>query len=115
MNYIKANRSVPTLTKFGTGKKLACSDMVKFISCMLANIKVSDTGDAKYMQQEVDKILKNLELDGQLYITIGNVDEFIDNYLTDIRWGVEYYTTKATKPFEGIQIRWSQGHIDMKM
>lgn len=115
MAYIKANQSVPTLTKFGTGKKLPCSDMVRFISCMLANIKVSNSSDAQYMQREIDKILTDLDLDTYLHITIGDVDEFIDSYLTDVRWGVQYYTNKVTKSFEGIQISWSKGHIDMKM
>ena len=113
MNYIKANRSVPTLTKFGTGKKLPCGDMVRFISCMLANIKVSDSSDTKYMQQEVDKILQDLDLDTYLHITIGDVDSYIDTYLAN--WGDSYYTNYTNRPFEGIQIRWSNGHIDMKM
>lgn len=115
MTYIKANRGVPTLTKFGTGKKLPCGDMVRFISCVLANIKVSNSSDTKYMQQEVDKILKDLDLDTCLYITIGDVDGFIDSYLTDISLGVRFYTNKVNKSFEGIQIRWSKGHIDMKI
>jgi len=67
------------------------------------------------MQREIDKILTDLDLDTYLHITIGDVDEFIDSYLTDVRWGVQYYTNKVTKPFEGIQISWSKGHIDMKM
>lgn len=110
--YVKANRNVPVLTKFGTGKKLPCSDMVRFISCMLANIKLQDAKDESYMQKEVDKLLEEIGIK-DLSIIVGAVDGFLD--IATNPMGLSWVKSKYNKPFDGITIRWSSGHIDIKM
>ena len=112
--YVSKNKNVPILTKFGTGKKLPCSDMVRFISCMLANIEIQQGNDESYIQKEINQILKDIEIKG-LTITVGHIGEMIDSYLDDIRGGVKFYRNETTKPFDGISIEWSTGHIDIKI
>lgn len=113
--YCQENRGVPVLTKFGTGKKLPCGDMVKFISCILANIKIQDAKDENYMQREVNAILKEIGIK-DISVTIGAVDEIIDTYLDHINSvGVQFYNNASTRPFDGISVQWRTGHIDIKM
>jgi hypothetical protein len=114
--YVNKNRQVPVITKFGTGKKLPCADIIKFLSCLLANIKVKDAPKPEDLQKKLQEIFDEIGLT-EMTISSGELDEVLGYNQNGYRnsKGEKHWSYVAQRAADGFRFQWDTGTITVKI